>query len=111
VPNNGGKQEAISIRTVSTEDLIGAPVVDIQNVRVGRIKNLIVDLCTSCITAAVLSLEQSLVCNARPGCVVLPWKVLLLDRVDHTFVVDVDTDLLRETGHFAYYTYPSCAPC
>jgi hypothetical protein len=59
----------------------------------------------------VLSLEQSLRRNGRPSFVVLPWKVLLLDRLENTFVLDVDTDLFRETGLFAYYAYPSRAPC
>ena len=46
--------------TASTEVLIGAPVVDIYNLRVGRIDQLIVDLRTGCITSAVVCLEPSL---------------------------------------------------
>jgi sporulation protein YlmC with PRC-barrel domain len=101
----------ISGRTVSTQVLIGTPVVDIHNVRVGRIEHLIIDLHTGRVADVVLSLEESLLSNGRPGRVTLPWNVLLRDWVDNTFSLDVDTDLLRETGFFAYYTYPSYAPC
>jgi sporulation protein YlmC with PRC-barrel domain len=101
----------ISVPTVSTQVLIGAPVVDIHDVRVGRIEHLIIDPHTGRVDNVILSLEESLVSNGRPDRVILPWSVLLRDWVDNTFALDVDTDLLQETGFFAYYTYPSCAPC
>ncbi len=101
----------ISVSSASARVLIGGSVVDIHGVPVGRMEDLIVDLRTGSIAYAVLSLERSQPGNGQTARVVLPWSVLLLDRVENTFTLDVDTDLLRETGVFAYYTYPTCAPC
>jgi sporulation protein YlmC with PRC-barrel domain len=101
----------ISVSSASARVLIGESVVDIHGVPVGRIEDLIVDLRTGSIAYAALSVERSLLGNGQSGRVVLPWSVLLLDWVENTFTLDVDTDVLRETGVFAYYTYPTCTPC
>jgi sporulation protein YlmC with PRC-barrel domain len=105
----------IPVSSVSARVLIGGSVVDIHGVPVGRIEDLIVDLRTGSIAYAALSVERSLLGNGQTGRVVLPWSALLLDwvenRVENTFTLDVDTDLLRKTGVFAYYTYPTCTPC
>ncbi len=94
----GGRQEVIS---ASTRALIGAPVVDIHRVRVGKIEDLIIDLRTGRIAYAALSLESHLPGSGRPGCVLLPWNALILDGVENTFTLDMDPDLLQEMGLFA----------
>jgi hypothetical protein len=58
--------------------------VDIDNVQIGKIEDLIIDLRTGCIGYAVLSLEPSRRVNGRPGSVVLPWSALILDREENT---------------------------
>jgi sporulation protein YlmC with PRC-barrel domain len=104
-------KKRLEMISASTQVLIGAEVVDINDTVIGKVEDLLLDLGSGSIVYAVLSLESDHLGNGCPGRVVLPWNALILDRVENTFTLDVDIDLLQESGVFAYYTYPRCAPC
>jgi sporulation protein YlmC with PRC-barrel domain len=86
--------------------LIGSKIVNRAEEQLGTLKELVIDLEDGRIAYAVLSFGGFL--GVGDKLFAIPWEALLLRR-DHTFVLDVDKEVLKEAPGFDKDHWPNDA--
>lgn len=87
--------------------VIGAKVLNRAGEQLGSLKELGIDLEDGRIAYAVLSFGGFL--GKGDKLFAIPWEALLLNPKDHTFIVDVDKEVLKEAPGFDKDHWPDNA--
>lgn len=109
-PNNGynapdGIRSAAALLSAST--LTGDEVRNLQDEKLGKIQDLMLDMTEGRIRYAVLASGGFLGMGDRLFAV--PWKALRLDRDNKRFVLDVDVERLKNAPGFDKDQWPNMA--
>lgn len=86
---------------------IGNKVFNPAGEQLGILKELVIDLEDGCIAYAVLSFGGFL--GMGDKLFAIPWEALVLDAKDHTFILDVDKEVLKEAPGFDKDHWPDNA--
>lgn len=92
---------------LSAATITGDDVYNMQNENLGNIQDVMLDLTEGTIRYAVLSSGGFLGMGDRLFAV--PWKALKLDTENHRFMLDVDTERLKNAPGFDKDEWPNMA--
>ena len=87
--------------------IIGSKIVNREGEPLGTLKELVIDLEEGHIAYAVLSFGGFM--GKGDKLFAIPWEAFLLNAKDHTFVLDVDKDILKEAPGFNKDRWPDNA--
>ena len=90
--------------TLSATSLIGDKVKNEQGKDLGKIDELMIDLSTGHVAYAVLSFGGFMGFGDKLFAV--PWKSLHLDADDHSFILNVDQEVLSASDGFDHDDWP-----
>ena len=94
-------------RVLSATTIIGDKVVNTAGEQLGSITELMIDLDGGLIAYAVLSFGGILGMGNK--LFAIPWEALTLDAENHTFILDVDKEVLKEAPGFDKDHWPDNA--
>ena len=87
--------------------MIGSKVLNRAGEQLGTLKELVIDLEDGRVAYAVLSFGGFM--GMGDKFFAIPWEALMLNAKDHTFVLDVDKDVLKEAPGFDKDRWPNDA--
>ncbi|MCH8497420.1 MAG: PRC-barrel domain-containing protein [Marinobacter sp.] len=99
------KQPALTLLSAST--VTGDEVCNMQDEKLGKIEDIMLDITEGKIRYAVLSSGGFLGVGER--LFAIPWKALKLDRENKRFILDVDLDRLKKASSFDKDQWPEMA--
>lgn len=94
-------------RVLSATSLIGDKVVNTAGEQLGNIKELMIDLDDGLIAYAVLSFGGFL--GMGDKLFAIPWEALTVDTDNHTLILDVDKEVLKNAPGFDKDNWPDNA--
>lgn len=94
-------------RVLSATSIIGDKVVNTAGEQLGTMKELMIDLDEGLIAYAVLSFGGLL--GLGDKLFAIPWEALTLNTEDHTFILDVDKEVLKDAPGFDKEHWPDNA--
>ena len=94
-------------RVLAADTIVGDKVVNLQNEDLGKIEHLMIDLERGRIAYAVLSFGGFL--GMGDKLFAIPWSAFALDTAEHTFVLNVDKELLKGAQGFDKDHWPNMA--
>ena len=92
---------------MGADTLLGNDVYNLDDEKLGAIKEFMIEMKTGLITYAVLSYGGFLGMGDRLFAV--PWEALKLDTVNHRFTLNVDKNVLKDAPGFDKDHWPSMA--
>lgn len=102
---NGGLNAAGAL--LSAESITGDEVCNMQDEKLGKIQNIMLDMAEGKIRYVVLSAGGFLGMGDRLFAV--PWQALTLDRENQRFMLDVDAERLKNAPGFDKDQWPDMA--
>ena len=94
-------------RVLSATKIMGTKVVNTAGEQLGIMKELMIDLDDGLIAYAVLSFGGFL--GLGDKLFAIPWEALTLNDEDHTFILDVDKEVLKDAPGFDKEHWPDNA--
>ena len=94
-------------RNLTAKTLIGNPVKNRQGEALGKVQDFMLDLESGRIAYAVVSYGGVMGLGGKLFAV--PWSAFALDTNDHTFVLNVDRDVLSSAEGFDKKDWPNVA--
>ena len=94
-------------RVLSATSIIGDKVINSAGEQLGTMKELMIDLDAGLIAYAVLSFGGFL--GLGDKLFAIPWEALTLNDEDHTFILDVDKEVLKDAPGFDKEHWPDNA--
>jgi len=92
---------------LSATSILGNKVVNTAGEQLGTMKELMIDLDEGLIAYAVLSFGGFL--GLGDKLFAIPWEALTLNDEDHTFILDVDKEVLKDAPGFDKEHWPDNA--
>lgn len=92
---------------LSADSITGDDVCNLQNEKLGKIQNIMLDMNNGKIRYAVLSSGGFL--GMGDHLYAVPWKALKLDKENQRFLLDVDLDRLKNAPGFDKDHWPNMA--
>ncbi|SDU23069.1 PRC-barrel domain-containing protein [Halopseudomonas salegens] len=96
-----------TVNLLSAESITGDEVCNMQNDKLGKIQNIMLDLTEGKIRYAVLSSGGFL--GMGDHLYAIPWKALKLDKQNKRFLLDIDQDQLKNAPGFDKDEWPNMA--
>ena len=94
-------------RVLSASSIMGHKVINTAGEQLGSIKELMIDLDGGLIAYAVLSFGGIL--GMGDKLFAIPWEALTIDTENHTFILDVDKEVLENAPGFDKDHWPDNA--
>src|SRR5690349_21093345 len=94
-------------QVLSASKIIGDKVLNPAGEQLGTVKELMIDIDDSHVAYVVLSFGRFL--GMGDKLFAIPWEALTLDPEDHTFILDVDKEVLKNAPGFDKDHWPDTA--